>query len=365
MSQPGSKHMPMLDLTPLKEKHGFLDAQWIPLEKPLSFHFYRAWIDKKFHGEMNYLERHLPQKEDPANFFAPAKSVLSLLWSYAPQTEPLNSTSPPFLPALKKARIALYAQGLDYHKSLHQKMQTIVQDLALHWPEATFLPSVDTRALMERDLAVQARLGWVGKNTCLIKARTGSLFFISEILCSLEFPKLELEPLPDLCGTCKKCLEVCPTQALEAPRELNATKCISYLTIESRSLPPEPLRKAMGDWFFGCDLCQTVCPWNLRFVSKHLETHPQRTLDSTDRRALTEEMNWILSASGKALQKAFSYTALSRAGSFGLKRNALIVIANQKLIDCREGVQRLSSHPKLGELAEWTLKELDGNPHRL
>ncbi|MEI7973527.1 MAG: 4Fe-4S double cluster binding domain-containing protein, partial [Bdellovibrio sp.] len=159
-----------------------------------------------------------------------------------------------------------------------------------------------------------------------------------------------------------KCLEICPTQALEASRELNATKCISYLTIESRSVPPESLRKAMGDWFFGCDLCQTVCPWNLKFVSRNLERQPQRTLDSLDRQALTDEMNWILSTSGKALQRAFHQTALSRAGSFGLKRNALVVIANQKLIDCREEVVKLSTHPKLGELAEWCLKELCVGP---
>ncbi|MEI7973275.1 MAG: QueG-associated DUF1730 domain-containing protein, partial [Bdellovibrio sp.] len=176
--------MPMLDLTPLKEKHGFLDAQWIPLKKPLSFHFYRSWIEKKFHGEMTYLEKHLTQKEDPAGFFAPAKSVLSLLWSYAPQPQPMIHMPPPLPPSLTKARIALYAQGVDYHRNLHHKMQALVKDLALLWPEATFLPCVDTQALMERDLAVQARLGWVGKNTCLIKARTGSLFFISEVLCS-------------------------------------------------------------------------------------------------------------------------------------------------------------------------------------
>jgi epoxyqueuosine reductase len=185
------------------------------------------------------------------------------------------------------------------------------------------------------------------------------LFFLGEIYTSLEAQETSSELLPDFCGKCTKCIDICPTQALIEPRKMDARKCISYLTIESRTLPPENLRTQIGDWFFGCDLCQTVCPWNQKIYKGLLKTEPLISISDNDLKELTEELRYILTASGKKLEKDFWGTPLARAGSFGLKRNALIVIGNRKMSDLKSEVRALIEHQKLGSLALWTLNILN------
>lgn len=331
--------------------HGFTHGGWTRLEKPLSFDSYRTWIEQGRHGQMRYLEEHLPVKENPQRRYPQIRSAFVFAFPYlpAPAPEPLP---------LRHGRLALYARGEDYHFWLKRKLQSLITELQTRFPEADFEAHTDSSPLMERDLARRAGLGWVGKNTCVIHPQHGSLFLIGEVLCSLDAPSTELAPVPDFCGTCRRCIDICPTQALVEPRILDARKCISYLTIESREIMAPALRPAIGDWLFGCDLCQTVCPWNQKVFRgrNELETAPLRSLTDGDRQGLIEELRWMLTASGKALEKALRGTPLARAGSFGLKRNSLVVAANQNLRELRPEVENLTSHSRLGELAQWTLQ---------
>lgn len=318
------------------------------LERPLSLEFYKNWLKLGYHSEMQYLEDHLPEKADPQKLGTKLKSALVMAFPYLPHPEGQDFP-------LKHLKLAQYAQGQDYHFWIKRHLQDLVTDLQKKFPQDQFLVLTDSGPLMERDLAYRAGLGWIGKNSCLIHPKKGSLFLIGEILTSLDFQN-QPELTPDHCGKCQACIEVCPTQALKSPRLLDANLCISYWTIESRKLPPENLRKAMGDWFFGCDLCQTVCPWNQKPIKA------QDSLQSTSHSesgSLTEELRWILASSGKKIEKQLKGTALMRAGSFGLKRNALLVAGNRGLKELRPEVSALLTHPKLQELAIWTLSQWD------
>lgn len=322
-----------------------------PLNKPLSFDFYREWLSQGLHGNMTYLADHAPIKENPQIKWPRAQSALVFAMPYYPHPE--STTFP-----VKQTRVSLYAQGMDYHFWFKDRMKSFCDELQKIFPGEEFLAFTDSSPVLERDLAKQAGLGWVGKNTCLIHPKKGSLFFIGEIYTSLSI-QTEFEPLPDFCGTCTRCLDICPTGALIEPRKMDARKCISYLTIESREVPDESLRAPIGDWFFGCDLCQTVCPWNQKVFKGQLSIERILTLNTDEETALIADLRYILTASGKKISRDFLGTPLARAGSFGLKRNALIVAANRKLKELRPEIQALCEHEKLGELAHWSLAQLE------
>lgn len=315
-----------------------------------SLHRYKKWLDQEMHGEMSYLERHYPIKENPQRLYPEMQSALVFAHSYLPHPYPDQAIP-------KKLRIAQYAKGKDYHFWLREKLQLIVEDLKLKYPEAHFFTATDSSPLLERDLAYRAGMGWFGKNTCLIHPKEGSFFLIGEILTSLNLPKISQE-LPDFCGKCNACIEICPTQALK-PRELDARKCISYLTIESKKNPELELRSGIGDWLFGCDLCQAVCPWNQKKYKTQVIDILKSQLSPIDQEIRNRELKKILTSSNKALAKDYKSTALERASGFGLKRNALIVIANQKILALRGEVEKLQEDEKLGELARWALDCLE------
>jgi epoxyqueuosine reductase len=328
---------------------GFSHFGLATLSRPFSFAVYQNWLAEGLHGNMDYLKTHAPIKENPQTQWPQARSALVFAVPYFPHPAAHEN-----LP-LKEVRVSLYAQGFDYHHWFKEKLQALCNDLQVFYPGEEFIPMTDSSPVLERDLAHKAGLGWVAKNTCVIHPKKGSLFFIGEIYSSLALT-ITAAPLPDFCGTCTRCMDICPTKAITSPRTLDARKCISYLTIESREVPPEELRSQMGDWFFGCDLCQTVCPWNQKIFKNQLSTS---LLDhSADSKTLEEELRWILTSSGKQLEKAFKGTPLARAGSFGLKRNALVVATNRGLCSLRPEVELLLDHPKLGDLAEWAWQKL-------
>lgn len=326
------------------------------LKEPLTISKYKEWLDKNYHAEMKYLETHLPIKADPRGHFQFMQTALVFSFPYFPVIEEGGHQASPAdaetsLPSaltsksnspfpLKHLRVASYAQKTDYHFWIKEKLQTMIQSLQKLHPEHTFMAAVDSSPILERDLAARAGLGWFGKNTCLIHPKKGSLFFICEILTSLKIEPVTAA-VPDFCGNCTKCIDICPTKALEEPRVLNANKCISYWTIESRSTPPVELRSQIGDWFFGCDLCQTVCPWNEKVFKGQLNTSQMLEYPEEQTNALIEELRLILTLSGKKLSKLFALTPLDRAGSFGLRRNALIVIGNRKLYQLKAEVTAL------------------------
>lgn len=330
------------------QEKGFRAWGLASLANPVSLEFYRSWIEKNYHGEMQYLERHLPQKENPKLINSRIESALVFTYPYVPHPAPLAQSS---------LRTALYAKGEDYHFWLKAKLEEIAENLRATYPDEVFLCLTDSSPILERDLAFRAGLGWVGKNTCLLDRKGGSLFLIGEIVTSLRFEE-KADTLADFCGTCTRCVEICPTGALEKPRLLNAQKCISYLTIESRKIPPQELREAIGDHFFGCDLCQTVCPWNQKVFGKSLEVKVRRDLNSEARISLQEELREILTLSGKKLEKKFFGSPLQRAGPFGLRRNAIIVAANQDLKELSAEISAWEKDEKLKELVEWAMTKL-------
>lgn len=342
----------------LKSQFQLNQISLVPLKTPLTIEFYRKWLNQNYYGDMAYLETHYKTKKNPFVLGENLNSVITVTQQYFPLVQPLLEKTP--------ARIALYAQNQDYHYWLKEKLTALIQELKQKYPHDHFLPYVDSGPLLEKDISYQAGHGWFGKNSCLIHPKDGSLFFIAEILTTLNSPSETITLQPDLCGKCTRCIDSCPTQAIIAPKTVQADKCISYHTIESKSVPPLELRSKINDWFFGCDICQTVCPWNEKAF--RINSIPSSNLTSTQEiLQLNKEQNEelisflkeILTSSNKKLQKKFWGTALLRSAGFGLKRNALIVIANRKINELQPEVRLFLKDPKLSELAEWCLNQLN------
>ncbi len=233
-------------------------------DPPPHFDVYERWLEAGRHGEMGYLatDRACQRRADPRVILPECHSILVLGIRYpAPNQNSLKRGEGPV-----QGRIASYAWGDDYHGILPRRLQVLVEFINAQVGHT--IPNrwyTDTGPVLERDLAQRAGLGWIGKNTCLIHPRLGSYFLLAEILLGVE---LEPDPpfAPDFCGACTRCLETCPTGCILPGRTLDATRCISYLTIELKGPIPSDLRPQMGDWVFGCDICQEVCPWNKRFA---------------------------------------------------------------------------------------------------
>lgn len=334
-------------LESVKEKFQLDQISWIPLRSPKTFHFYQNWLEKGHFGEMSYLERHAPLKNSPQALLPGAQSVFMVTKSYVPIRRSHG--------VLKNLRVASYAQNEDYHHWFYQDLQKASELIRETHPQAQVLVGTDSLAFLERDHAAQAGLGWVGKNTCLIDRKLGSFFFLGEILCTLPAPTDPPIPIHDFCGHCTKCIDICPTKAIEAPRQLNATKCISYWTIESKGIAPLEIREKMNDWFFGCDLCQSICPWNQKPFAGDPALNTQGFLNSE--KGLEEDLKLVLTKSDSDLKALIRGTPFERSKAFGLRRNALYVIGNRRLKGLETEVASLLTNPQLGELAAWALEK--------
>lgn len=264
-----------------------------------------AWLKQGAHGKMSYMANHFDMRLDPTKLVPGAKSVVSLLYNYYPEKD-LSEDNP------KHSKIAKYAYGQDYHFTVKDKLKTFLQTLREEIGEVEGRVFVDSAPVMERQWAEKSGLGWIGKHTLLINKDQGSFFFLAELIIDLE---LEPDgPIKDYCGTCTKCVDACPTDAI-TPYQLDASKCISYLTIELKDSIPEEFRNKMEGWAFGCDICQDVCPWN-RFSKKHNEpSFSPKTelveLFNNNWQDLTEEV----------FRKTFKGSAVKRTKFEGLKRN--------------------------------------------
>ncbi|HRK82536.1 MAG TPA: tRNA epoxyqueuosine(34) reductase QueG [Saprospiraceae bacterium] len=264
-----------------------------------------AWLQQGFHGQMGYMENYFEQRVDPRLLVDGARSVVSLVYNYYPEKKQVDPQAP---------QLAKYAYGEDYHFVLKSKLRALLEFIQTEIGEVNGRCFVDSAPILERDWARRAGTGWVGKNTLLIHPKAGSFFFLAELILDLE---LQYDgPIKDYCGTCTRCIDACPTDAI-APQGylMDGSKCISYLTIELRDALPEAFRGQMDNWMFGCDICQDVCPWN-RFSKPHqepaFEPHPD-LLDMTkaDWEDLTEEV----------FQKVFRRSAVKRTKYGGLRRN--------------------------------------------
>ena len=271
------------------------------------------WISRGFAGDMGYLERGAEKRVDPRRVFENVRSAVVVGMNY-------GGTAPP-------GPIARYARGDDYHEIMVERLRALHAWLnAELGREVAGKAYVDTGPILERDLARKAGLGWFGKNTMLVNPEIGSFFFLGSLLLDLELE--EDAPFEaDRCGTCTRCLDACPTDAFVEPRVLDATRCISYLTIELKGDIPEAMHAAVGENLYGCDICQDVCPWNVRFSRDARESAFAERPAIADREPRTVALS-ILEMDDESFRAAFRKSPMKRAKLRGLKRNASVVLRN-------------------------------------
>lgn len=277
---------------------GFSKAEFLEEEAPRL----EQWLTQQRHGKMSYMERWFDKRLDPRLLVPGAKSVVSLLLNYFPEKQ---------RQALPK--ISKYALGRDYHYTIKEKLKELTAVIRDRIGEVEGRAFVDSAPVLDRAWAKRAGLGWIGKNSNLINPKAGSFFFIAELIIDLE-----TEPdvaITDYCGTCTRCLDACPTNAIIAPQIVDGSKCISYFTIELKESIPAEYAGKFGDWMFGCDVCQDVCPWN-RFSKPHQEKDFEMIPDLDN----TNAEDW-LEMTEEIFGKIFSESPLQRPGLEALKRN--------------------------------------------
>jgi epoxyqueuosine reductase len=263
-----------------------------------------TWLARGYQGKMSYMENHFDKRLDPTKLVEGAKSVITLLYNYYPGPEQETPST---------LKVAKYAYGKDYHFVVKDKLKTFFTFLQEEIGEINGRVFVDSAPVMERQWAAKSGLGWLGKNTLLINKTHGSFFFLAELILDLE---LKYDgPIKDYCGTCTKCLDACPTGALTEAGILDASKCISYFTIELKDAIPAEFNDTYENWIFGCDICQDVCPWN-RFSKKHKEPEFEK---SKGVEAVTTD-GWI-DITEEVFRKLFKDSPIKRTKYHGLKRN--------------------------------------------
>ncbi len=333
---------------------GFILAGVTTPDPPPHYSTFERWLAQGRHGTMGYLatDRSRERRADPRQILPECKSILVLATPYSPPLA-LSGTSKANVVEAEGAtgRIASYAWGDDYHDILPARMRELVQFIE----ELAGSPIknrwyTDTGPILERDLAQRAGIGWIGKNTCLIHPKHGSYFLLSEILLDLA-----LEPdapfVADHCGTCTRCIEACPTDCILPDRTLDATRCISYLTIELKDEIPVEMRDKIGSWVFGCDICQAVCPWN-RFAG---EGDPAFAHDSPSQ-PLTEE----LSITAQEFNQRFKGSSVKRAKRRGYLRNVAVALGNTGDMHALPVLQSAlnDNEPLVREHAQWAREKI-------
>lgn len=276
-------------------KAKFLDEEAYRLEQ---------WLKKGMHGKMDYMERNFDKRLDPAKLVDGAKSVISLLYNYYTDKKQNDIEAP---------MISKYAFGKDYHIVVKDKVKLLMEFVREKTGEINGRAFVDSAPVLERAWAKKSGLGWIGKNSNLINKKNGSFFFIAELIIDLE---LDYDsPLPDYCGTCTRCIDACPTDAIVSPNVVDGSKCISYFTIELKEAIPVAMKGKLENWAFGCDICQEVCPWN-RFSKPHHEKEfvadeKMMNMNKNEWEEITEEV----------FNQLLRHTPLQRTKYKGLKRN--------------------------------------------
>ncbi|HOW70602.1 MAG TPA: tRNA epoxyqueuosine(34) reductase QueG [Phycisphaerae bacterium] len=301
---------------------GFDLAAIAPVESIRRAQYYIEWLEAGRHGEMEYLRRTRDVRVNPARLLDGARAVIVLADSYWQKASPHPSSKDAGEP---RGRIARYAWGRDYHRVMRKKLDRLAEAMRATIAEPLQVRCcVDTAPIIEREAAAAAGLGWIGKNTLVVHPRLGSFFFLGAVVTTLDLEPGQ--PMTDHCGTCRRCLDACPTGALTAPYQMDARRCVSYLTIEHRSDIPGDLAARMGDWVYGCDVCQEVCPRNR---SIPVTREPAYEVQDPDALApwpvLTEVAHW--SEAQRQLRLAGS--AMKRASLAMWHRNAALAARNK------------------------------------
>ena len=278
---------------------------------------YREWIENGYAGKMHYLEKHLSLKTDVRQLLAEAKSVISLAMNYYTLDPPKALAQDP-----GRGQISRYAWGDDYHELIRERLLELVTFIKqTAESELKTRVCVDTAPIIEREYAQKAGIGWIGKNTNLIHWRSGSWYFLAEVLVNIALES-DTPELRGSCGTCTRCIEACPTDAIVEPNLLDSRLCISYLTIELKESIPKALRPEMGNWIFGCDICQEVCPWNSKAVPT---TEPGfQPRDGN----LTPKLLSLVGMTQEEFSRRFKGSPIKRAKRRGFLRNVLVAIGN-------------------------------------
>jgi epoxyqueuosine reductase len=307
--------------------------------------FYPHWLERGYAGEMHYLERQKAGRMDPRSVLPNARSVVVCAINY-------NTARPLTRLDRMRAWVSRYAWGKDYHESLLEKLRELAA-----WIEETTdgrtRAYVDTGPLLERVFAKYAGVGWFGKNTCILNEKAGSWLFLGCILTDAELPFDGIAP--DRCGTCTRCIDACPTNAIVQPYVLDSRKCISYTTIELRGAIPEEEREGIGHHLFGCDICQDVCPWN-RKAPVVAEDSPFQPKDGLYWPALDR----LLELDGEGWRSLIRGTAMKRAKVKGLLRNLMVVVGNSGVREFLPKLERFLSHENehVRAHARWAVERL-------
>jgi epoxyqueuosine reductase len=315
---------------------------------------YRRWLELGRHGEMGYLanETAIRRRSDPLEILPECQSILVTGMNYLPSEVGKKKTSP---------HIAAYAFGEDYHDVMSarlDKLLSYIQQLVGAIPYRIY---TDTGPLLEREFAQQSGLGWIGKNTCLIHPKMGSYFFLGEILLGIDL-EVDTPFEKDHCGSCTRCIDACPTGCILPDRTLDARRCISYLTIELKTAIPHDLRPLIGDWIFGCDVCQQVCPWNLRFAQTSNEPAFQPNAFLSGR-----SIPSLLTLSHEDFRTHLRKSPLKRTKWTGILRNTAVVAGNRggmEVVPLLENL--LLDHPNsmVRSHAAWALGRIGGHETR-
>lgn len=262
------------------------------------------WLNKNMHGQMSYMQNYFDKRLDPRILVPGAKSVVSLLLNYFPSEKQKDNTAP---------KISKYAYGTDYHFVIKEKLNELLYFIKENIGAVEGRVFVDSAPVMDKAWAKKSGLGWIGKNSNLISKQSGSFFFIAELIIDLE---LDYDSaIKDYCGTCTKCIDACPTNAIVEPYVVDGSKCISYFTIELKEAIPNEMKGKFDNWMFGCDICQDVCPWN-SFSKVHHETlfAPNENLLEMSKK------DWV-ELTEETFKKVFKNSAVERTKYKGLKRN--------------------------------------------
>ena len=342
---------------------GFDDCRFTTASAPASAEKFQAWLAQKNHGEMQWLERNAEKRVEPQNVLAGAKSMIVLAASYASFRSSRREAAPTKNPGVEMSLltsaatngvVARYAQFTDYHDVLAEKLKSLTDFIAsVADRQVRSLWYVDTGPILERDFAQRAGLGFVGKHTNLISRKLGNWIFLSEILTTLE---LEPDaPEKNHCGSCTRCLTACPTNAITAPFQLDARKCISYLTIELKGAIPVEFRKAIGNRIYGCDDCLAVCPWN-KFAREGnlMKPHAREDLRSPD---LVE----LLALDDAQFKSRFKGSPILRTKRRGFLRNVCVALGNVGDESALPALEKATSdhEPLIAEHARWAVEEIE------
>jgi len=279
---------------------GISKADFLEEEAPRLEH----WLNQQMHGQMSYMANHFDKRLDPRKLVEGAQSVVSLMYNYYPERE-LNEK--------QYYKLSKYAYGKDYHKVIRKKLKQLLRNLNEQIGEIHGRAFVDSAPVLEKAWAQKSGLGWVGKNANLISKGHGSFFFLAELI--IDIPLEPDTPTKDYCGTCTKCIEACPTDAITSPYVVDGSKCISYFTIELKEAIPQEVKGKFENWMFGCDICQDVCPWNRFSTPTHEPAFSQKEalnhMTKGDWEEITEEL----------FDALFESSAVKRTKLKGLKRN--------------------------------------------